>query len=359
MGWLWIGLALISAGEHRAKAASQPEPTEPAATQTHSPTDGLATAPTAVARRLTHDGRLKSSPVFVAGGREVLYVVLDTPELFRLMRLSLDDGTITAYNDLASTTELDPAASPDGELVAFCRTVSVLNLPLVLRGPNGVETVIPAGGGFCGFRSPAVAPDKSRVAVSYAEGGRQQLYSFDRMGKDRRALTDSPGLNLWPTYSPCGKFLAFGSSRDGDYELYCMGADGANPRRLTESPRQDIRPAWSPKGDWIAFTSHRDGNAEVYLLAAGTLAAGNLGIGDDSDTVSDSAGNDTATTAPNPAAATTASALIRVTDHPERDDYPAWHPDGERLVIVSERDGEYDLYLVDLPEEALRTANLP
>jgi Tol biopolymer transport system component len=39
----------------------------------------------------------------------------------------------------------------------------------------------------------------------------------------------------------------------------------------------------------------------------------------------------------------------RVTDSPERDDYAEWHPDGKRLVIVSERDGKHDLYLVDAP----------
>ena len=39
----------------------------------------------------------------------------------------------------------------------------------------------------------------------------------------------------------------------------------------------------------------------------------------------------------------------RVTDNPERDDYPSWHPDGKRLVIVSERQGEHDLYVVDVP----------
>ena len=38
---------------------------------------------------------------------------------------------------------------------------------------------------------------------------------------------------------------------------------------------------------------------------------------------------------------------LRLTDHPGRDDYACWHPDGRRLVIVSERDGEFDLYLLD------------
>ena len=35
--------------------------------------------------------------------------------------------------------------------------------------------------------------------------------------------------------------------------------------------------------------------------------------------------------------------LRRVTNHPERDDYAAWHPDGKHLVMVSERQGHHDL----------------
>jgi Tol biopolymer transport system component len=44
------------------------------------------------------------------------------------------------------------------------------------------------------------------------------------------------------------------------------------------------------------------------------------------------------------------SAVRRVTHHPERDDYAAWHPDGRHLAVVSERAGRFDLYLVEVPE---------
>ena len=40
------------------------------------------------------------------------------------------------------------------------------------------------------------------------------------------------------------------------------------------------------------------------------------------------------------------SGLKRMTNHPERDDYPTWHPNGKQLAIVSERAGRHDLYLV-------------
>ena len=42
------------------------------------------------------------------------------------------------------------------------------------------------------------------------------------------------------------------------------------------------------------------------------------------------------------------SELRRVTNHPERDDYPAWHPDGKRIALVSERAGRFDLYMINV-----------
>ena len=63
----------------------------------------------------------------------------------------------------------------------------------------------------------------------------------------------------------------------------------------------------------IVFSSNRDGNYEIYVIN------------------------------------TDGSGLRRVTNHPERDDYPSWHPDGKKLVVVSERDGSHDLYLIDVP----------
>jgi Tol biopolymer transport system component len=44
------------------------------------------------------------------------------------------------------------------------------------------------------------------------------------------------------------------------------------------------------------------------------------------------------------------SELQRVTRHEERDDYPEWHPDGKHLVMVCERKGSHDLYLVPITD---------
>jgi TolB protein len=266
-------------------------------------------------RRLTTDGLVKTSPVFVdRSGTELVYVVEDIATRMRLMRLRLSDGTSTPLHPDETRSELEPAFSPDGRLLSFIQSRGNLNLVVVIQElASKREAVINVGGGFAGPRSPAFTPDGTRVVYSMADESRQHLYVVPAEGGEPRRIVDSQGVNNWPDVAPDGKSFVFGSSRDADYELYRADIDGTNPRRLTNRAGLDARPRLSPDGKRIAFTSIRSGNYDVYVMNAD-------GTGE-----------------------------RRVTNHPERDDYATWHPDGKRLVFVGEREGRHDLYEIVVP----------
>ena len=46
--------------------------------------------------------------------------------------------------------------------------------------------------------------------------------------------------------SPDGTRIVFMSNRDGDWDLYVMDADGTNVQQLTDTPGPEWGPAWSP-----------------------------------------------------------------------------------------------------------------
>ena len=51
--------------------------------------------------------------------------------------------------------------------------------------------------------------------------------------------------------------IAFVSNRDGNREIYTMNADGSNQQNITNHPGSDFNPAWSPDGSMILYTSNR------------------------------------------------------------------------------------------------------
>ena len=46
---------------------------------------------------------------------------------------------------------------------------------------------------------------------------------------------------------------------------------------------------------------------------------------------------------------------IRLTNHSANDISPAWSPDGKQIVFASNRDGNYNIYVVDVPQTILTT----
>jgi Tol biopolymer transport system component len=266
-------------------------------------------------RRLTTDGHLKMDPVFISGGEELVYTVLETPFQTSLMRLKVASGKSSRLFPEAATTEFEPAFSRDERYCAFVQNRGNLSLKLVIRDTKaGNDVVFDPGGGFSGMHHPSISPDARYVIFAIPAEGGQQITRVTIAGQNRKELTQGEAINNWPSYSPDGGRIVFSSSRDDDFEIYTMDTEGGDVRRLTKRPGRDMRACWSPDGRRIAFTSAHDGNDEIYVMHAD------------------------------------GSNLRRVTTNPERDDYSAWHPDGHRLVFMSERSGSFDFYLAEVPE---------
>src|SRR5262249_13342681 len=51
-------------------------------------------------------------------------------------------------------------------------------------------------------------------------------------------------------------------------DLYTVASDGGVARRLTAHDGFEMFPRFSPDGKWIAFTGQYDGNTEVYVMPA-------------------------------------------------------------------------------------------
>ena len=81
-------------------------------------------------------------------------------------------------------------------------------------------------------------------------------------------LTDAPGTDRYPGYSPDGSQILYVSDRDGNEEIYVMQAGGGGQTNLTNHPAEDEYPSWSSDGSLIAFHSDRQYGLEVFIMNA-------------------------------------------------------------------------------------------
>ena len=125
--------------------------------------------------------------------------------------------------------------------------------------------------------------------VSDREDGRTlQVWRMLPDGTELRQLTFGPGDKAQPRWSPDGQRLVFvapgGTDSFGNklgLDVWSMNFDGTGILNLTDSPGDDTDPAWSPDGARIGFASTRSNNLRQVFVAevACTPAPGACSLG--------------------------------------------------------------------------------
>ncbi|HSK81317.1 MAG TPA: PDZ domain-containing protein [Thermoanaerobaculia bacterium] len=112
----------------------------------------------------------------------------------------------------------------------------------------------------------------SRTHVVFSWAG--DLWSVEREGGEARRLTDLPGDEDGPWFSPDDAWIAFNRDTGGGADLYVMPAQGGEARRLTWHPKEERIRGWTRDGKAVLFAANRevDGVWRLYTMAMDGVA---------------------------------------------------------------------------------------
>ena len=116
--------------------------------------------------------------------------------------------------------------------------------------------------------SPAWSPDSRRLAYVSFEGNRSTVFVQTLRTGNRIKVSDRPGINGAPAFSPDGRKLVLTlGGADGNLDIFVMEVASKAIKRLTTSRAIDTEGTWSPDGQEIYFTSDRSGGPQIYRVS--------------------------------------------------------------------------------------------
>ncbi len=211
-------------------------------------------------------------------------------------------------------------------LVVSCLSAALLTLACGAPGPpiffesdrggnTDIYSIDPSGENETNFTksdwdefSPAVSPDRRSVAFMSGSAEVNNIEVMTVSGSERVAVTQADARHGDITWSPNSERIAYVMERDGRHQVMVVNKDGSKRGLLTTIPAQEVGD-WSRNGDSVAFAV-RDEARGLYVR--------------NPDGVNE----------------------FRLTDQP--DSSPRLSPDSKRVAFISTRDGNKELYMVDV-----------
>jgi TolB protein len=203
-----------------------------------------------VSSRLIHFPHFRGtngSPAWSPDGQQLAFMSSQNgdPEIYTINA----DGTHLHRITFAAGVNTSPAWNPKtGKQIVFVSDRGGDGAPVLYQmnsdGTDVTRINLPDMGYVI---DPAWSPNGQLIAFSWRRpAGNYDIYVMDVVSHQLVELTRDEGRNERPSWAPDGRHLVFESTRTGSREIWSMLADGSQPRQLTFKGENES-PNWSPR----------------------------------------------------------------------------------------------------------------
>ncbi len=255
-------------------------------------------------KRITFDSTVDYYPTWSPDGKYIAFGARG-PKDCHVMKIPSEGGEVTQITNVHSG---HPSWSPDGHYIAFDnyneRVVQIVSasggtpiriipqaIPAINNrhscwSPDGLKIAfssegdiyvvdLPTGRFDRIFQQEGInarpfcwTPDGLKIVIDMTDtiNKKDDIWIISSDGKEFHPLTNFPGREANPHFSPDGSMIVFMSEHSGNQDIWIMSAEGGEPLQMTSHPGRDMTPRWSPEGNRIAFASDRSGNRDIWVM---------------------------------------------------------------------------------------------
>lgn len=136
-------------------------------------------------------------------------------------------------------------------------------------GGKQAPQVIPSGTAVRCNNDHVLSPDGKYIGISdnSGEDGESRIYIVPARGGNPRLIT-TKGPSYLHGWSPDGQTLSYCARRNENFDVYTISVKGGMEKRLTDNPGLDDGPEYSPDGKYIWFNSVRTGSMQLWRMRA-------------------------------------------------------------------------------------------
>ncbi|HKP87965.1 MAG TPA: S41 family peptidase [Blastocatellia bacterium] len=118
---------------------------------------------------------------------------------------------------------------------------------------------------------------QGRIAFTYLG----DVWTADEDGRNVRRITVHKARDVYPRFSPDGKWIAFSSDRDGNLDVYVIPSEGGEAKQLTTHSADDAVLGWTTDSRAVLFSSQRGEDFAGKLYTVSITGGMPVGAGPD------------------------------------------------------------------------------